>query len=53
MIRRFEYVAGTSSNFWEVETEGRQVKVRCGLDSDPDSGRKAESLGNGIRDDRI
>ena len=30
MIRRFEYVAGSSSKFWEVETDGRQVKVRYG-----------------------
>lgn len=30
MIRRFEYVADTSAKFWEVETDGRQVKVRYG-----------------------
>lgn len=30
MIRRFEYVAGSSSKFWEVETDGRQVKIRYG-----------------------
>ena len=30
MIRRFEYVTGSSSKFWEVETDGRQVKVRYG-----------------------
>ncbi len=28
--RRFEYVEGTSSKFWEVENDGRQVQVRYG-----------------------
>ncbi len=28
--RRFEYVAGTSDKFWEIEVTGREVTVRFG-----------------------
>ena len=28
--RRFEFVEGTSSKFWEVTTDGREVTVRYG-----------------------
>ena len=28
--RRFEFVEGTSSKFWEVTTNGREVTVRYG-----------------------
>ena len=30
MTRRFEFVAGTSSKFWEVNHHGTQVTVRYG-----------------------
>ena len=30
MTRRFEFVAGTSSKFWEVNHHGNQVTVRYG-----------------------
>lgn len=36
-----------------VERKSPEGESPSGLDSDPDSGRKAESLGNGSRDDRI
>ena len=36
-----------------VERKSPEGNSPAGLDSDPDSGRKAESLGNGSRDDRI
>lgn len=36
-----------------VERKSPVGESPSGLDSDPDSGRKAESLGNGSRDDRI
>ena len=30
MTRRFEFVAGTSAKFWEVDHHGNQVTVRYG-----------------------
>ena len=30
MIRRFEFVEGTSSKFWEITTDNREVTVRYG-----------------------
>ncbi len=36
-----------------VERKSPEGESPSGLNSDPDSGRKAESLGNGSRDDRI
>src|SRR5262249_1426179 len=33
--RRFEYVAGTSSKFWEVQVQGSEVVVRFGRIGSP------------------
>jgi predicted DNA-binding WGR domain protein len=30
MIRRFEFVAGTSAKFWEIAAAGKKVWVRYG-----------------------
>lgn len=54
--RRFEYVAGTSSKFWEICVNGTAVTVRFGrigtagqtqtksLESDPAAKKHAEKL---------